>query len=57
MSLFNMIALVRYGFLGYAEASVALSLFFLTVAMPPCSQKLCGCSRRGTGCGLEEASQ
>jgi ABC-2 type transport system permease protein len=29
---YYMIALVRYGFLGYAEANVALSLFFLTVA-------------------------
>jgi ABC-2 type transport system permease protein len=27
-----MIALVRYGFLGYAEVSVALSLFCLTLA-------------------------
>ena len=29
---YYMIALVRYGFLGYAEANVALSLFFLTLA-------------------------
>ena len=27
-----MIGLVRYGFLGYSEASVALSLLFLTLA-------------------------
>jgi ABC-2 type transport system permease protein len=27
-----MIGLVRYGFLGYSEANVALSLLFLTVA-------------------------
>ena len=29
---YYMIALVRYGFLGYAEANVALSLLFLTIA-------------------------
>ena len=29
---YYMIALVRYGFLGYAEANVALSLFLLTLA-------------------------
>ena len=29
---YYMIALVRYGFLGYAEANVALSLLFLTLA-------------------------
>ena len=29
---YYMIALVRYGFLGYAEVSVALSLLFLTIA-------------------------
>ena len=29
---YYMIALVRYGFLGYAEANMALSLFFLTLA-------------------------
>ena len=29
---YYMIALVRYGFLGYAEANVALSMLFLTLA-------------------------
>ena len=46
-----MIGLVRYGFLGYSEQSIAFSLLFLVAAAAGCLRSTTGCSRRGTVCG------
>ena len=48
---YYMIALVRYGFLGYAEANVALSLLFLDDRDGRAVRgRTCGCSRAATSC-------
>ena len=48
---YYMINLVRYGFLGFTEASMALSLLPSQPRRPPCSRSTCACSRRVTSCG------
>ena len=49
---YYMINLVRYGFLGYTEANIALSLALLTLApLPRCSRSTTACSRAATSCG------
>ena len=49
---YYMINLVRYGFLGYTEASIALVAAGARRAPPRrCSRSTCGCSAAATSCG------
>ena len=47
---YYMIGLVRYGFLGYSETNIALSLVFLLAAALVLFALNCGCSPAATGC-------
>ena len=51
--LYYMINLVRYGFLGFTEVSVALSLLALPPPPRRSSRSTCASSRAATGCAPE----
>ena len=52
--IYYMINLVRYGFVGYTEVSIALSLLLLTLGdRRRCSRSTCACSRAATSCAPE----